>query len=150
MTALLVLLSLALTGIVEPIDAFSGFSSFAVITIAGLFIIGEGLERTGVVRWVARRMEALTGNDKNRILFLNTSIPGILSGFVNIVATASFFIPVILRLSIKAKTSPSWFLMPMAATALIGANLTLIGASHNLVVHNLLKAEDPQGFSFFL
>ncbi len=147
--AMLVLLSLVISGIIEPIDAFQGFSSFAVMAIAGLLIIGEGLERTGVVKWVARKLEGLTGKSFNRLLLINTSIPGILSGFVNIVAAASFFIPVILRLCLKLDVSPSKVLMPMACLALCGANLTLIGASHNLVVHSLLEESQGVGFSFF-
>ncbi|MDX1653469.1 MAG: SLC13 family permease [Brumimicrobium sp.] len=147
--AMLVLLSLVIMGIIEPIDAFQGFSSFAVMAIAGLLIIGEGLERTGVVKWVARKLEGLTGKSFNRLLLINTSIPGLLSGFVNIVAAASFFIPVILRLCLKLKVSPSKVLMPMACLALCGANLTLIGASHNLVVHSLLEESQGAGFGFF-
>lgn len=147
--AMLVLLALVILGIIEPIDAFQGFSSFAVMAIAGLLIIGEGLERTGVVKWVARKLEGLTGKSFNRLLLINTSIPGLLSGFVNIVAAASFFIPVILRLCLKLKISPSKVLMPMACLALCGANLTLIGASHNLVVHSLLEESQGAGFGFF-
>lgn len=147
--AMLVLISLVVFGVVSPAASFQGFSSFAVMAIAGLLIIGEGLERTGVVEWVARRIEKMTGSSFNRLLGINTAIPGILSGFVNIVAAASFFIPVILRLCLKMKISPSKVLMPMAAMALIGANLTLIGASHNLVVHSLLEESQGAGFGFF-
>lgn len=149
LTAIMVLLVLVLTGVISPQDSFQGFSSFAVMAIAGLLVIGEGLERTGVVRWVARQLEKLTGKSFNRLLLINSATPGLLSGFVNIVAAASFFIPVILRLCLKMKVSPSRVLMPMASIALIGANLTLIGASHNLVVHSLLEEYEGAGFGFF-
>lgn len=147
--AMLVLLLLVILGIIQPEEAFAGFSSFAVMAIAGLLIIGEGLERTGVVKWVAKKLEGITGKSFNRLLLINTSIPGVLSGFVNIVAAASFFIPVILRLCLKMKVSPSRVLLPMACLALCGANLTIIGASHNLVVHSLLEEAQGVGFGFF-
>lgn len=147
--AMLVLVSLVLTQMVEPAQAFSGFSSFAVITIAGLMVIGHGLEITGVVKWVARRLEPVIKKRYGRLLMLNTAIPGVLSGFINIVAAASFFIPVVLRLCKKMEVAPSKILLPMACTALIGANLTLIGASHNLVVNSLLERETGAGFGFF-
>lgn len=50
-----------------------------------------------------------------------------------------FFKPVILRLCKQMKVAQSKILLPMACTALIGANLSLIGASHNLIVNSLLK-----------
>lgn len=147
--AVLVLVSLVLSRVINPQEAFTGFSSFAVMAIAGLMVIGEGLQRTGVVQWVARRLERVIKKKYNRLLLLNTAIPGVLSGFVNIVAAASFFIPVILRLSKQMKVSQSRILLPMACTALIGANLSLIGASHNLVVHSLLEESEGTGFAFF-
>jgi len=148
-TAVLVLVTLVLTGLLSPAEAFTGFSSFAVVTIAGLMVIGAGLKRTGVVKWVARRLENVIHRRYNRLLLLNTGIPGILSGFVNIVAAAAFFVPVILRLCKQMEVPQSRILLPMACTALIGANLTLIGASHNLVVDSLLADATGSGFGFF-
>lgn len=147
--AMLVLVSLILTGVIDPADAFEGFSSFAVIAIAGLMVIGDGLVRSGVVRWVAQHLEAIIHRKYGRLLLLNTGIPGLLSGFVNIVAAASFFIPVILRLCKQMKVPQSKILLPMACTALLGANLTLIGASHNLVVNSILQGATGRSFGFF-
>ncbi|MDF0603255.1 SLC13 family permease [Psychromarinibacter sp. C21-152] len=145
----LVLVSLVMSTVIDPAEAFAGFSSFAVIAIAGLMVIGEGLEKTGVVKWVAQQLAGIIRRDYNRLLFANTVVPGVLSGFVNIVAAASFFVPVILRLCKQMEVPQSKILLPMACTALLGANLTLIGASHNLVVDSLLAAETGAGFGFF-
>jgi len=147
--AIFVMLSLVISGVISPEDSFVGFSSHAVMTVAGLLVITEGLKRTGVVLLVARKLENLIGRSFNRLLLINSSMPGILSAFITVMPTASFFIPVILRLCLRMKVSPSRILMPMAAIALIGANLTLIGASHNLVVHSLLQESQGTGFGFF-
>jgi di/tricarboxylate transporter len=147
--AMLVLVSLVMSTVIDPAEAFAGFSSFAVIAIAGLMVIGEGLEKTGVVKWVAQQLASVIRRDYNRLLLANTVVPGVLSGFVNIVAAASFFVPVILRLCKQMEAPQSKILLPMACTALLGANLTLIGASHNLVVDSLLMAETGVGFGFF-
>src|SRR6056297_821880 len=147
--AVLVLLSLVLTRVIEPVQAFAGFSSFAVVTIAALMIIGDGLQKTGVVDWVAKKLEKVIRKHYGRLLFVNTSVPGLLSGFINIVAAASFFIPVILRLCKEMRVAQSRILLPMAFAALASANRTLIGASHNLVVHSLLEAVRGTGFAFF-
>lgn len=147
--AAMVLVALVLSGVVPPSHIFSGFSSFAVITIAGLMVIGAGMEKTGVVKWVAMRLEGVIHRRYNRLLLLNTGIPGLLSGVINIVAAASFFIPVILRLCKQMKVAQSKILLPMACTALLGANLSLIGASHNLIVSSLLEESTGEGFAFF-
>src|SRR6056297_984283 len=147
--AMLVLVSLVTSTVIDPADAFAGFSSFAVVAIAGLMVIGEGLEKTCVVKWVAQQLAGIIRRDYNRLLLANTVVPGLLSGFVNIVAAASFFVPVILRLCKQMEVPQSKILLPMACTALLGANLTLIGASHNLVVDSLLMAETGAGFGFF-
>lgn len=147
--AILVLVSLVFTRAIDPMEAFTGFSSAAVITIAGLMIISNGLEKTGVVAMVARRLGGVVRERKGRLLLVNTAIPGILSGFVNIVASAAFFIPVILRLCKQMNFPQSKVLLPMAAAALLGANLSLIGASHNLVVDSLLEEATGEGFAFF-
>ena len=147
--AILVMLALVITGVISPEDSFLGFSSHAVMTVAGLLVITEGLKRTGVVFMVARKLENLIGKSFNRLLLVNSSMPALLSAFITVMPTASFFIPVILRLCLKMKVSPSRILMPMASIALIGANITLIGASHNLVVHSLLRESQGTGFGFF-
>lgn len=149
LVAMLVLATLVLSQVIEPAQAFAGFSSFAVITIAGLMVIGEGLKKTGVVKWTAQQLARGINQRYSRLLLINTAVPGVLSGFVNIVAAASFFIPIVLRLSKQLKVPQAKILLPMACTALLGANLSLIGASHNLVVDSLLKDATGESFGFF-
>ena len=48
--ALLVVLALMLTGILSVKEVLSGFGSSVVIMVAGLLVVGEMLDRTGVVR----------------------------------------------------------------------------------------------------
>lgn len=148
-TAVVVLVLLASTGILSPREALSGFSSEAVAAIAGLLVIGAGLVRTGAVRWMAERLSALAGNGIRGLLLISTAVPGLLSGFINIVAAVGIFIPAVLRLSRRSGQEPARLLLPMAASALLGANLSLIGASHNLVVNGLLRQETQESFGFF-
>lgn len=147
--ALLVMVSLIVTQVITPAEGFAGFSSFAVMTIAGLMVIGEGLIKTGVVKWFATQLSRVMRKQYGRLLFFNTAVPGALSGIVNIDATAGFFTPVILRLCKQMKVAQSKILLPMASVALLGANLTLIGSSHNLVVNSLLTDSTGEGFGFF-
>lgn len=59
--AILVLVALAATGVLEVEEVLQGFSSEAVIAIAGLLILSAGLVRSGVVRWIAERLNDIAG-----------------------------------------------------------------------------------------
>jgi di/tricarboxylate transporter len=80
---------------------------------------------------------------------MSTLVPGILSGFVSDIATVSLFIPVVLRLARKNDIHRSKLLLPIAMAALAGGNLTIIGASHNLVVNDLLRSSGQSALGFF-
>ncbi|MHB8975279.1 MAG: SLC13 family permease [Trichloromonadaceae bacterium] len=147
--AILVLVALAASGILEADEVLQGFSSEAVIAIAGLLILSAGLVRSGVVRWIAERLNTIAGGSRKRLTLTSTLVPGVLSGFVSDIATVSLFIPVVLRLARKNDMHRSKLLLPIAMAALAGGNLTIIGASHNLVVNDLLQASGRSALGFF-
>ncbi len=146
--AVLVLVAVVVTGLLEADQALSGFSSEAVIATAGLLIMSAGLVRSGVVLWIAERIEELSTGNGRRLMLLSTTLPGFLSGFISDVGTVSLFIPVVLRLARKKGVSHTHLLLPIAMAALAGGNLTLIGASHNLVVDSLLRDAGVLDFRF--
>src|SRR6056297_3583565 len=111
--------------------------------------MGEGLVRTGVVRRLADGLRMLAGGGEARLALVSTVLPGVLSGFINVVAAVSVFIPAVLRMALRCGAAPGRLLMPMAFVSLLGANLSLIGASHNLVVDSLLTRAGEPGFGFF-
>lgn len=147
--ALLVLFSVTACGLVTPQEALSGLSSSAVAAIIGLSVIGAGLIRTGAIIWAADRLTALVRDSVQRLTLVATLGPGLLSSVVNIEAAASVFIPAVMRMARRTGVPPSRLLMPLACTALAGANLTIIGASHNLVVNSQLVAADITALGFF-
>ncbi len=145
------LVPLALIGanLVSPEEIFVGFSSAAVITVASLFVISAGLVRSGVVNRVADFLRHITGESAHRLLLASTALPGIFAGFIIVTATVFFFAPTVMRIALHSNVPRSRLLLPMAAACLLGANLTIIGASHNLVVDSLLRSSTGAGFSFF-
>jgi di/tricarboxylate transporter len=148
-TAIILLALLVLTGQVSTEEALAGFSNSAVISIVALLILSAGMVRSGAVRWVAMRLQRVAGTSVRGVLLVGVLPPAILSGFVNIVAAVSIFIPAVLHLAREKDIPRSKLLMPMAFASLAGANLTLIGAGHNLVVHSLLRDSGSQGLGFF-
>ncbi len=146
--AVLVLVSLVVFGLLDAKTALSGFSSEAVIATAGLLVLSAGLVRSGVVLWVTEHIEMLTRGNGKRLAGLSSTLPGLLSGFISDVGTVSLFIPVVMRLARKKGISHTHLLLPLAMAALAGGNLTLIGASHNLVVDSLLRDAGVPALSF--
>lgn len=147
--AVLALSALILLGLVEPAEALSGFGSNAVVSIVALLIVSAGLVRSGAVNWIAARIQDLAGGKRKSLLILSFLIPGILSGFINIVGAVSVLIPLLLRIAKKNDIHPSRLLMPAVASGMAGANLSLIGASHNLVVNDLIQNRGLRAFDFF-
>jgi di/tricarboxylate transporter len=148
-TALLALLALLLTGILTPYEAFSGFSHPATISVAAVLVLSAGIERTGVLTFLARRLLTPLGKSE---LFFTTVIMVVISGlsaFVNNTAAVAVFIPIVIDACRRSGASPSRVLMPMSHAATLGGMCTLIGTSTNLVAHEFALSQGLHGFSMF-
>ena len=124
--ALGVMLSLILTGLLAPEEAFAGFGSDTVLMILGLLIMTAALLRTGVVERAGRAILQRAGRDPFRLLVLVTVSVALLSAFISNTAAAAFFLPIVMGLGLKAGVSPSGFLLPMAFGAILTSSVTLI------------------------
>lgn len=137
-TALGVLLTLILLGLLPPDQAFSGFGSDTVMVILGLLVMTAALMRTGVVEVVSRKLLEFTDKYPGSLLPATMIAVGLLSAVINNTAAAAFFLPVILGLSQRAKMSASRLLMPMAFAAILASSMTLVSTSTNVVVSGLM------------
>jgi len=147
--ALLVLGSLAITGLVTPAEALSGFSSSAVVTVWAVLILSAGLARTGIASLIGQRLMHLAGDSEVRLLIIIMMTAGLLSGFMNTIGVVSLFLPVIIDISRKKKQPPSKLLIPLAFAALLGGLNTLIGTPPNILISEALKNAGLQPFSMF-
>jgi di/tricarboxylate transporter len=136
--ALGVMLSLILTGMLAPEEAFAGFGSDTVIMILGLLIMTAALLRTGVVDLAGRAILGRAGNDPFRLLVLVTISVAALSAFISNTAAAAFFLPIVIGVGLKAGVNPSRFLLPMAFAAILTSSVTLISTSTNIVVSGIM------------
>lgn len=148
-TALGLMLSLILTGLLQPKDAFAGFGSETVLMILGLLILTETLVYTGLVDMSGRWILGVVGGNVTRLRWLMLIVPGVVSGFISNTASAAFFLPIVLGLSNRMKISPSQLLMPMAFAAIMAGSVTLIGTSTNLVVSGLMQQQGLAPMSMF-
>ncbi|HJU85874.1 MAG TPA: SLC13 family permease [Gemmatimonadota bacterium] len=148
-TALGVMLSLTLTGILPPEQAFAGFGSQVVIMILGLLVMAAALLRTGVVDMVSRAILRRAGTDPGRLLPLVMVSAATLSSFISNTAAAAFFLPIVLGLALKASVSPSLLLLPMAFATILASPITLISTSSNIVVSGLMTRYQLEPIGMF-
>ena len=148
-TALLALLALLLTGVLTPYEAFSGFSHPATISVAAVLVLSAGVERTGALTYIARRLLTPIGNSELTLTVVIMVIISLISAFVNNTAAVAVFIPVVIEVCRRTGASPSRVLMPMSHAATFGGMCTLIGTSTNLVAHEFAISYGLPGFSMF-
>lgn len=147
--ALMSMIALFLAGILDLSETLSGFSNPTVIMIAALFIIGEGLSRTGWTALAGQKFVAMAGKSTNKLLIIVTLGAGGLSGFVSNTGAVAGLLPMTVSAAWNAGTLPSKLLMPVAFGSNTGGLLTLTGTPPNIIVSNTLTQNGFQGFSFF-
>ena len=147
--ALLVLSSLAVTGLLTPTEALSGLSNPAVVTVWAILILSGGLARTGVANLLGRKLLQLAGDNEIRLLVIIMLTVGILSGFMNTIGVVSLFLPVVLDISRRTKQPPSKLLIPLAFAGLLGGLNTLIGTPPNILISIALKDAGLRPFQMF-
>ncbi len=147
--SLLVLGALALTGLVTPVEALSGFSSPAVVTVGAVLILSAGLARTGVANVIGKRVLRLAGQSEIRLLVVVMLTTGVLSGFMNDIGVAALMLPVVIDISRQVGIPPSKLLIPLAFGSLLGGLNTLIGTPPNILVSDILTQYGLEPFQMF-
>lgn len=148
-TSLILLAILMVSGILTPKEGLSGFSNPATVTIACMFILSEGLRRTGALDIVGDYFFKLSKLNYRLAMFIIMLVVGVISAFINNTAAVAIFIPVIISLSKDLGKSASKLLMPMSFAAMFGGVCTLIGTSTNLLVDSIATDNGLAGFGMF-
>jgi di/tricarboxylate transporter len=146
LTALLVLGALAVTGILSPPQAFAGFSSPAVITVAGMFVISAALARTGVAGMLGRQIMRVAGTNETSLVIALMLTAAVLSSVMNNVGPAAMLLPVAMDIARRTRVPPSKLLLPLALAAHLGGLTTLIGTPPNLLASEALGERGLEPF----
>ncbi|HZQ05935.1 MAG TPA: SLC13 family permease [Anaerolineae bacterium] len=144
LVALLVLVALAVSRILTPLEALSGFSSSAVITILGVFILTDALERTGVTQTLGLALVRLGGRSEGRMMLALMLGGAFLSLFMNNIAAGAVLMPAAVGLARERKISPSRLMMPLAFGTLLGGMATLLTTTNILASATLRDHNLPQ------
>lgn len=145
--AMLALLAVAVTGLVVPDQLFTGFGHPAVITVAAVLVISQGLVNGGVVDAVARLLGKVGRNAVLQVITL-TLVVALCSGFINNVGALALLMPVAIWMSRQSGRSPSLLLMPLAFGSLLGGTITLIGTPPNIIIASYREAGSFGLFDF--
>ncbi|MFA1612166.1 SLC13 family permease [Halobellus rubicundus] len=120
-----------------PADALSGFSSAATLTVLAMFILSDGVQRTGVIQRLGARIAAFTEGSLDRQLGATIGVVAPISGFINNTAAVAILLPMVTDLAERGGTSPSKLLLPLSYASMFGGMLTLIGTSTNILASDL-------------
>ncbi len=147
--ALVMIVTLAVTGLVEPKQALSGFSNPAVITVIFVFILSGGLAQSGIAGMIGRQVLRLASGGELRLIALIMLTSGILSAFMNNVAVAALLLPVVMDIARRTHRAPSKLLMPLAYASLLGGLTTLIGTPPNILISEAMRDSGLEPFGLF-
>lgn len=149
MVAMMVLGVLLVSGIVTPSEGFAGFAHPATVTVAAMFVLSAGLERTGAIAHVGVLLARI--GRRSFLLTLLTLMVGVgfVSAFINNTAAVAILLPTVLALARELGVSPSKLLIPLSFSSMFGGVCTLIGTSTNILVSSLMAGHDLAPLGMF-
>ncbi len=145
--ALLVLASLLVLGLVSPAEALSGFSSQATITVAAMFVLSAGLQRSGALQGMGEALARIRSSWMFVLVMM--LVIAFISAFTNNTAAVAVFLPLVIAAAIANRQAPSKYLIPLSYAAQFGGVCTLVGTSTNLLVNSLAVSSGREGFTLF-
>lgn len=147
LAALVVLVLLVALGLVTPVQALSGFSNEATITVAAMFALSIGIERSGALDPLGRALSRIRKPWLLTLALMLAIAP--MGAFIKNIALVATFLPLAMRVCAVTGTSPARVLLPMAYAAQMGGVCTLIGTSSNLLADSMARAHGLAGFGVF-
>lgn len=149
LVAVMALLAFVLTGVLDPTEALAGFSNSVVIMIAGLFIVGAGLLRTGLAKMAGSLLLRYSRDSEKKLFVLLLVIVGFVGAFLSNTGTVALMLPIVVSIAISMNSSPSKYLIPLSYIASLSGLLTLIASPPNLIVSQLLVDHGYAKLGFF-
>ncbi|KTG08083.1 potassium transporter TrkA [Haloprofundus marisrubri] len=130
-------------------QGLSGFASQATLTVLAMFILSEGVQRTGVIQILGAKIAAVTRESEGRQLGAVVGVVAPISGFINNTAAVAILLPMVTDLAERGRNSPSKLLLPLSYASMFGGTLTLIGTSTNILASDISARLGVGAFSMF-
>lgn len=137
LVALLLVVTLVLTGILTPREAFAGFSEEVIVVLGSIFVLSAALVRTGVMEWLAGAFYRVAGHTESRVVAAVATTAAALSAFFSNTNVTAVLMPGVLELSRTTGVRAGRLLIPLAYASMLGGTCTLIGTSTNLAASGM-------------
>lgn len=142
-------LALYATGILDLGQTFAGFGDPAVILIASLFVVAEGLDSSGLTAWTGQRLIASGGGSVRTLTVIIMIVVAVLAALISVNGAVAALLPVVVVIATKMSVSSARLLLPLAFGAHAGSLLTLTGSPVNVIISELAEEETGRAFGFF-
>jgi len=119
-------------------EGLSGFSSTATVTVLCMFILSTGVQRSGLVHALGKRLFPLVGDSELRQILLIALLIGPISGIINNTAAVAMAMPLLVDMARRNGRPASRILLPLSFFGMLGGTLTLIGTSTNILASAIL------------
>jgi di/tricarboxylate transporter len=142
-------LALYFTGVLDLEQSLAGFADPAVIFIATLFVVSEGLDTTGVTTWAGQLLIARVGDSRTRLIVLMMALVAGLTALISVNGAVAALLPVVVVIAVRLGRSPSQLLMPLVFGAHAGSMLALTGTPVNVIVSEAAADYGGRPFGYF-
>jgi di/tricarboxylate transporter len=149
LTALILMATMLLSGLITVEEAIGGFSNPATITVGAMFVLSAGLFKTGAVNILIEILSRLGRISFWLVLVVLMLTIGALSAFINNTAAVAIFLPVVLAIAKDTGFSAARLLMPLSFAAMFGGVCTLVGTSTNILVSSIAERHGLAPFGMF-
>jgi di/tricarboxylate transporter len=149
LVAVLVALSLWVTGVLDFTAVLAGFGDPVVIFIATLFVVSEGVDSTGVTAWAGQTIVKYAGTTRARLLIAVTGLCAVLAALITLNGAVAALLPLVVMLAMRIGQPPSRMLMPLTFAGSAGSLLMLTGTPVNIIVSDAANDAGAGPFPFF-
>jgi len=147
--SIIIMLSLAWSGIIPLNQAFAGFSSNAVVAIMGVMIIGFGIEKTGIMDSFANIIMQRAGTKENKVIAVVMAVAGMISSFMQNIGAVALFLPAVKKIGNKSGISNQRLIMPLAFAGILGGTITMVASGPLIILNDLLNKGGYDSFGLF-
>lgn len=149
LVAVMIIVALYVTRVLDPRDALSGFSSEPAVVVAAIFVLSAAMHATGFSDTIGSWIGRLAGKSLTRAIAVIMPSVAVLSAFTHHVTTTAMMVPVTLDLARERNIPASKLLMPMSFAASLGTAITIIGAPAFLIASTTLQQSGRSGLGIF-
>lgn len=140
-TALVIPVGLAVTGVFDESRAFASFGNPVLFLVLGGYGLGAAVAANGVDHWIAHGVLKRVGNRTIKVFAAMMTMSAVLSMFMSNTATTALLLPVAVGIAGKQDGDPTLaklLMLGIAYGASIGGAATLVGSPPNAIVAGML------------